>query len=80
MPPPPCMHKPNATIILKYITHRNLINIHASLLFSTVLLFGLFTTYYSFEYFSAINSKMNLKFEKSIPLVCRACQDESIDI
>ena len=30
--------------------------------------------------FSAINSKTNLKFEKSFPLVYRACQDESNDI
>ena len=31
-------------------------------------------------WFSAINSKTNLKYEKSFSIVCRACQDESIDV
>ena len=36
---------------------------------------------YSFFFrFSAINSKTILNFDKSFPLVCRACQDESIDV
>ena len=30
--------------------------------------------------FPAIYSETNLKFEKSFPLVCTTCQDESIDI
>ena len=36
------------------------------------------TSYYLKK--NVVNSKIIPKFEKSFPLVCRACQDESIDV
>ena len=49
------------------ITHCTLINIHISIRLNIF-------------WFSANDSKTNLKFEKSFPLVCRACWDKSNDI
>ena len=40
----------------------------------------MFTPSYSFEYFSGINSKTNLIFEKSFKFVCRTRRDKSIDV
>ena len=48
MPPPPCLHNPNATIILKFYNY--------------------------------VIRKNIPKFEKSFPLVCRACQAKAFDM
>ena len=96
MPPLPRLHNPKATIILKTFNlfenlFRNLKKVFrqfVELVESNPLIYNtLHFDQYSrltilldiFRY-SAKISKTNYKFEKNFPLVCRACQDESIDV